>query len=253
MEINLEDVFSEENNLSAEAAKLRYHLVEDHVNDVITIFNLDLKTIFKSPSIMQLRGFTPKEAKQQTLDQIMAPDDAALFQKTLLEELALEAESKANHKRAIILEAEEYKKDGSTIVVETKLSFLRKDNGVAFGIIAVSRDITERKRLSITDDLTQLYNSKYFYNQLGKEIERSNRHEQPLTLLMLDIDKFKDFNDMYGHIDGDNVLLLLGQVLKRCLRETDSAYRYGGEEFTIILPMTTKEDGITTAEESKRN
>jgi len=101
--------------------------------------------------------------------------------------------------------------------------------------------------LSIIDDLTQLYNSRHFYSQLEKEMERSNRYEQPLTLLMLDLDKFKEFNDTYGHIEGDHVLSRLGQVIKQCLRDSDSAYRYGGEEFTIILPMTTSEEGIVTA------
>jgi diguanylate cyclase (GGDEF)-like protein len=64
---------------------------------------------------------------------------------------------------------------------------------------------------------------------------------------MLDLDKFKAFNDTYGHVEGDYVLSRLGQVVKRCLRDPDSAYRYGGEEFTIMLPMTTCEEGIVTA------
>jgi len=123
-------------------------------------------------------------------------------------------------------------------------------------------NITERKRaeealreseekyleLSITDSLTNLYNSRHFYNQLQMEIDRVNRYGQPLTLLLFDIDGFKAFNDNYGHIEGDQVLWRLGQVVKRCLRQTDSAYRYGGEEFTILLPMTTSEDGGTIAE-----
>ena len=112
-------------------------------------------------------------------------------------------------------------------------------------------DIKESEKryleLSIIDDLSQLYNSRYFYSQLEKEIERSNRYEQPLTLLMLDLDTFKDFNDTYGHIKGDDVLSRLGQVIKRCVRDPDSAYRYGGDEFTIMLPMTTSEEGIVTA------
>lgn len=101
--------------------------------------------------------------------------------------------------------------------------------------------------LSIMDDLTQLYNSRHFYAQLEKEMERSKRYEQPLTLLLLDLDKFKDFNDTYGHIEGDLVLSRLGQVIKRCLRDSDSAYRYGGEEFTVMLPMTTSEEGFVIA------
>ena len=79
-------------------------------------------------------------------------------------------------------------------------------------------------------------------------MERSNRYQQPLTLLMLDLDYFKQFNDTYGHVEGDNVLSRFGQVIRRCLRETDSAYRYGGEEFMILLPMTSSEEGIVTAE-----
>jgi diguanylate cyclase (GGDEF)-like protein len=123
-------------------------------------------------------------------------------------------------------------------------------------------DITDRKRmeealresekryreLSIVDDLTQLYNSRHFHHQLKMEMDRADRYGQPLTLLLLDLDDFKQFNDAYGHIEGDQVLFRLGQVVKRCLRQTDSAYRYGGEEFTILLPMTTTEEGAVTAE-----
>ncbi|MCX6986239.1 MAG: GGDEF domain-containing protein, partial [Lentisphaerae bacterium] len=123
-------------------------------------------------------------------------------------------------------------------------------------------DITERRRmeneledsekryreLSIIDDLTQLYNSRYFYHQLKMEIDRADRYGQPMTLLLLDLDDFKTFNDDYGHVEGDQVLFRLGQVVKRCLRQTDSAYRYGGEEFTILLPMTTSKDAAVTAE-----
>ncbi len=104
------------------------------------------------------------------------------------------------------------------------------------------------RELSIIDDLTQLYNSRHFYFQLKIELDRSNRYELPLTLLLLDLDNFKIFNDAYGHVEGDQVLKRLGRVVKRCLRETDFAYRYGGEEFTILLPMTTSTDGAVTAE-----
>jgi len=104
------------------------------------------------------------------------------------------------------------------------------------------------RELSITDGLTQFYNSRHFYFQLAREIDRSNRYEQPLTLCLLDLDNFKTFNDAYGHVKGDEVLMRLGQVVKRCLRQTDSAYRYGGEEFTLLLPMTACSAGVVTAE-----
>jgi diguanylate cyclase (GGDEF)-like protein len=115
--------------------------------------------------------------------------------------------------------------------------------------IEALRESEKRYReLSIVDELTQLYNSRHFYFQLKIELDRSNRYEQPLTLLLLDLDNFKAFNDAYGHVEGDQVLFRLGQVVKRCLRETDFTYRYGGEEFTVILPMTTSTDGAVTAE-----
>ena len=104
------------------------------------------------------------------------------------------------------------------------------------------------RELSIVDELTSLYNSRHFYFQLKIELERSNRYKQHLTLLMLDLDNFKALNDTYGHIEGDKVLKRLGQVIKKCLRKTDSAYRYGGEEFTILLPMTTGVNGVVIAE-----
>ncbi len=161
------------------------------------------------------------------------------------------------------------------ILIAKNIPMMKKDKSVFFADISAStvtfsgekylvsrfRDITDRKiaedalreserkyqELSIIDDLTKLYNSRHFYDQLKKEIERSNRYNQPLTLMLLDLDRFKEFNDKYGHIEGDNILSQISQVIKRCLRETDSAYRYGGEEFTIILPMTTEKEGFTTA------
>ena len=65
-----------------------------------------------------------------------------------------------------------------------------------------------------------------------------------MTLMLLDLDKFKEFNDTYGHIEGDYVLSRFSQVIKQCLRETESAYRYGGGEFAIILPMTQLMRGL---------
>lgn len=104
------------------------------------------------------------------------------------------------------------------------------------------------KKLSITDGLTQLFNSRHFYTQLKGEIERFNRYGHKLSLLLLDIDNFKDFNDTYGHLEGDVILVRLGRIIKSCLRKMDTAYRYGGEEFTIILPGTHGEEAWTVAE-----
>lgn len=104
------------------------------------------------------------------------------------------------------------------------------------------------QNLAITDGLTQLYNSRHFYHQLAVEVGRAIRYNHHLALLLLDIDKFKRYNDIYGHLEGDKVLVRISQVIKGCLRGMDSAYRYGGEEFTIILPETSADEALTVAE-----
>ena len=111
-----------------------------------------------------------------------------------------------------------------------------------------NRMMKKLQKLAITDGLTKLYNSRSFYAQLESEIDRSNRYQHPLTLLLLDIDYFKDYNDKYGHLEGDKVLVRFSQIIKSCLRTNDSAYRYGGEEFTVILPETAGEEARTVAQ-----
>ncbi|MDL1983356.1 MAG: diguanylate cyclase [Deltaproteobacteria bacterium] len=105
--------------------------------------------------------------------------------------------------------------------------------------------------LAITDGLTKLYNSRYFYKQLDSEVNRSKRYNHPLSLLFMDIDHFKHYNDNYGHLEGDKVLAGVGKVIKSCLRKMDTAYRYGGEEFTVILPETSRGEVITVAKRIK--
>ena len=103
------------------------------------------------------------------------------------------------------------------------------------------------EKLAITDGLTKLYNLRHFYNQLEVEVDRSNRYGHSLGLLLLDIDRFKAYNDTCGHLEGDKVLIKLCQIIRSCLRTMDSAYRYGGEEFTVILPETSGEEAETVA------
>lgn len=96
----------------------------------------------------------------------------------------------------------------------------------------------EAQRLSITDGLTGLWNYRYFQMTFDKEIERASRFGRPMSLLILDLDKFKDVNDTYGHQRGDSVLIELATRIKGAIREVDTLARYGGEEFVLILPET---------------
>ena len=104
------------------------------------------------------------------------------------------------------------------------------------------------KRLSITDELTSLYNYRYLQQRLDEEIERARRYSRSLSLLMLDADDFKRFNDTYGHIAGDQALAEIAVVLRTAVREIDVVCRYGGEEFSVILPETDAEGAFVLAE-----
>ncbi len=111
-----------------------------------------------------------------------------------------------------------------------------------------NRMMEKLQKLAVTDGLTALYNSRHFFSQLELEVDRSVRYQHPLSLLLIDIDHFKDFNDAFGHLEGDKVLVRFSQILRSCLRANDSAYRYGGEEFTVILPETGAEEARTVAQ-----
>jgi len=100
------------------------------------------------------------------------------------------------------------------------------------------RMIENLRKLSIKDPLTDLYNSRYFYEQLEKEITRSDRYFHPLSLIFIDIDNFKSVNDSYGHMAGDKAILMIAKKMEASLRSLDTAYRFAGDEFTVILPET---------------
>lgn len=109
--------------------------------------------------------------------------------------------------------------------------------------IRIRKVMDERRaqRLAITDGLTGLYNRRYFEERLDEEIHRSRRYDRPMSIIMIDIDFFKQFNDTCGHLKGDDVLRQLSHILQDHTRETDITARYGGEEFVMILPETSLE------------
>ncbi len=104
------------------------------------------------------------------------------------------------------------------------------------------------RKLTITDDLTKLYNMRHLYYQLQLEMDRALRYKAPLSLLLLDVDGFKGYNDTYGHLEGDKVLIKLGEVIRECLRKSDTAYRYGGDEFMVVLPEAKGKEARNVAE-----
>ena len=104
------------------------------------------------------------------------------------------------------------------------------------------------KELTITDDVTRLYNSRYMYDYLEHEMRRSQRYEMELSIIFIDLDYFKNVNDTYGHLIGSRLLREVADVILTCLRNVDIAVRYGGDEFVIILPSTPKGKAVLVAE-----
>ncbi len=98
------------------------------------------------------------------------------------------------------------------------------------------------------DALTKLYNRRWLDNVFARLLEQSDKSAQPLCILLIDVDHFKQYNDTHGHVCGDCALIAMGEVLKTSVRPYDFAVRYGGEEFLVILPNTGKEEGLAVAE-----
>lgn len=104
------------------------------------------------------------------------------------------------------------------------------------------------RQLAITDGLTRIYNHRFFQELFEKEYKRSDRYNTVFSLIMLDIDLFKNVNDTYGHLCGDEILKGLANLIKGCLRSMDIVARYGGEEFAMLLPETNGQEALQTAE-----
>jgi len=111
---------------------------------------------------------------------------------------------------------------------------------------------TSYEKLSVTDPVTGLYNHRYFNNYLSIEIERAQRHSRIISLIMIDIDMFKKYNDTKGHPEGDKLLQGVSQILQESIRSIDLAFRYAGDEFAIILPDTGQDRAVEIAERIRK-
>ncbi|MGA3281922.1 MAG: PAS domain S-box protein [Smithella sp.] len=125
----------------------KYRWVLNNMADVVVVMDMNMRFTYVSPSIMLMRGYTAQEAAAQTIEQVMTPESLQIVAKFYEEEMKLEASGTADPARSRILEVEEYRKDGSIVLMENHLSFLRDETKKAVGIISLTRDITERKRM----------------------------------------------------------------------------------------------------------
>jgi diguanylate cyclase (GGDEF)-like protein/PAS domain S-box-containing protein len=196
---------------------------------------------FVNPTLLKILGYDEKEMIDKDILRFLYPDDRKLLSENF-------SKLRESEEGEIPLEIRMMHKNEEGIYMEVLSTLIQYEGKPA--ILATLRDITERKKTEA--ELKRLFNQRYFYIQVMKEIERAKRHNRPLSMLLVDIDKFKDFNDTYGHWEGDYVLKKIGEILMKNVREIDMAFRFGGEEFTVILPETKHEDAIIVAERIRK-
>ena len=148
-------------------------------------------------------------------------------------------------------EIENLRKDGSSYWLDLNITPIFDKNHAIEGYTSLSYDITDKKRieeLSITDQLTQIYNRLYLDNSFNKEVQRAQRYKSEFSIVLLDIDYFKKVNDVYGHSVGDSVLIEVSNILTKSIRSTDFLGRWGGEEFMIISTESNLQQTLTLSQ-----
>jgi diguanylate cyclase (GGDEF)-like protein/PAS domain S-box-containing protein len=238
-----------------EKSEALYRTFVKNASDIILKTDAGGFFTFINPAMEQLIGYEESEIIGANYLSLVRPDMREEAARFLGRQFVKKIEN-------TYLEIPIIAKNGSEVWLGQNVQLLFDNKGDVVGFQAMSRDVTDRRMaeeklkeseekyraLSIMDGLTGLYNSRHFYRVIDEERSRGSRYGQILSLLFIDIDDFKMFNDTYGHLEGDEVLARFGKLVKRSLRETDSAFRYGGEEFVVLLPMTAKMDGVQLAE-----
>ncbi|WP_126785243.1 sensor domain-containing diguanylate cyclase [Idiomarina seosinensis] len=211
--------------------------------------SLETGELFWSDMIYELLGLAKSSTKPSVdlFNSLVHPDDIATIRAS--EEKA--KETGVHHVQHRMKHAK-----GHYIWVEEQAEM--QSDGVT--LIGAVRDISEQKALELklremvaTDEMTGLYNRRFFSEEVEKSLLHASRHKEPLSLLMLDIDHFKTVNDNYGHPAGDSVIKAISDTLQHETRSGDSVSRIGGEEFAIMLPKTPFEDAFRVAEKLRAN
>jgi diguanylate cyclase (GGDEF)-like protein/PAS domain S-box-containing protein len=241
--------------LKAESARLqfnlqssetRFRLLAEVSHDIILLTDLTGSRRYVSPAVTEVLGWEPHELIGGNDLQISHPDDAAALEDLL-------TQCREGHPTNI-LPYRCRKKDGSFVWVEANLRLYRDTvTGVPVGFVNVVRDISSRKAaedklsqayqivesLASVDGLTGLANRRRLDEIMEQQWRNAIRHQTPFSLLIFDVDNFKPYNDLYGHLQGDSCLRHIADATRAIIhRPTDLLARYGGEEFVVILPET---------------
>jgi diguanylate cyclase (GGDEF)-like protein/PAS domain S-box-containing protein len=227
--------------LHREQIDSRVQRLVQNASDVITVCDLASTIRYQTPSVERVLGWRPEELVGTRLVELVHPDDvdqvSALFSAT------------GGQRQGGAMECRVRRRDGSWMVAETIAADV--DEAGVRGVVLTTRDVTDRKALeeqlthqAFHDDLTGLANRALFTDRVRHALTRRDRSPTSLALLLLDLDDFTDVNDSLGHAAGDELLHVVAERLRGCLRASDTAARLGGDEFAVLLEDL---DDTTTA------
>ncbi|OLN23547.1 hypothetical protein BTO30_03735 [Domibacillus antri] len=222
----------------------QYRLIAENSSDLIRIVEVDGTVSYASPSHQHVLGYSPDELVGKRYDAIVHPDDRENLKKKYAYHF--------QEKKSAIVEYRSWHKEGYWIWIEAHSSPIMND-GVMSHFVVTAREITERKqyeekleKMAFYDVLTGIPNRRLFYDRLSQTITKAKRNNGELALFYLDCDRFKWVNDTYGHDTGDLLLKGFVERVQKCIRETDTLARFGGDEFAILL------DGFDTVQDVGR-
>ncbi|GAB4060560.1 diguanylate cyclase [Uliginosibacterium sediminicola] len=240
-----------------------YRFLTENSADVVWQLDAQMRFTFISQADERMRGFKREEVIGTSVLDVYPPEGKAILAEVIRvrEEKLARGETIAP---SICFEAPELRRDGSVFWAETVSTRILDAEGRITGFVGVTRNIEERRRdqamleeanrqltaqleeisalqarlweQAVRDALTGLYNRHYLHDTLSRDLARAARLGQPLTLVLIDLDHFKDINDQHGHSGGDAVLKEVARLLQSLSRESDVVCRYGGEEFLVVLP-----------------
>lgn len=203
-------------------------------SDAICTTDMKGNVIFFSPGAERMLGVPASEVVGLPVHRLY--ENGREEAKKIMKEL-FEHGSFSNHEMVIVSK-------GKRTHISMSGAFLKDKNGKRIGTLGISKDISERvelerrlRELSITDNLTGLFNQRHFRERALAEIQRAKRQRLKLSLVLIDLDHFKQVNDEMGHLEGDRILRRAAETISKSIRGgVDVAFRYGGDEFIVLLP-----------------
>jgi diguanylate cyclase (GGDEF)-like protein/PAS domain S-box-containing protein len=229
----------------------------ENTNDLVIILEAndkdaaDSTIVYVNPAFSRLTGYSSAEAVGRSPRFLLGPNSDTDARSRIRESV--------RQNQAVRAEILSYTKSGQPCWLDANIVPLKDGSGRVSHFVAIERDITAAKsleekltRLATRDELTGLYNRRYFKEVVEREIERAERYGHPLALLSLDIDHFKHINDAHGHEGGDRALAEFARSCGASLRGADILARIGGEEFAALLPDTPIDGAVWLAERLRR-